>query len=144
MTNPTRSYLGSVDGRWIVPTVNNIWTAETSALQVRVIDQDEDEGRDISAEVFVAPSRGEKIVQLGQVHNVDGAVRGRIESYNGVTAKRYLERLDQLLTKQHRFKIWLIRTDLTLFNVTFVDRFVWRKVEGVDMYDITLPYVSHD
>lgn len=139
MPSPTIDWITPQNGQWIIPAINGIWDADT---QIRIADQGQSEGRDISGEVITVPSRQSKIVVQGETHNVDGVLTGIIEAYGGVTALEYMERLHDLITNQHRHTIIVVKRGLYIANARFHTRYDFPRREGTDLYDVSLPYVS--
>lgn len=139
MANPTRHLGPLLTGEWIVPTIDGIWKPY---LQIHIADQDEEEERPQSAEVFEVPSRKAKVVQLGDLHNIEGVISGVVRDRFDVTAHDYMSRLDTLLDNQKKYTIYVIKANLYLTNVVFLEGYRQRRLSGAEAYQVTIPFVD--
>ncbi|MPZ13749.1 MAG: hypothetical protein GEU73_04895 [Chloroflexi bacterium] len=140
--NPIVDRTDPLDGEWIVGIGQS--NGIRVITEIRVADQGDSAGRDISGAVHTVPSSESKRLVQGATHNLDGTIQGRIKDFGGVTALEYLTRLHDLISNQHRYLIIVTKRNQYVPNAKFHTRYDWDRVEGTDLWDVSLSYVSLD
>lgn len=138
MANPVTDWTTPQDGEWIIGIGSD--NGIRVITQIRVADQGDSAGRDISGEVVTVPSRESKVLTQGAVHNLSGSIQGRITDFGGVSALTYLERLHDLISNQHRYLISIIKRNHYVARAKFHTRYDWARVEGTELWDVSLAY----
>ncbi len=135
MANPKVTFTGTIDGVWFM-AYNK---AGDLASEAWVLAKSPSGTRQRSGVVVTVPSREEKVSRRGVLHLEEGTVSGKILTRHGLSAAQWLDRLTDLIAKQHRYTVYLVSPRLS-FPVELGELTKTPVYSGGPAWDVSVPY----